>query len=221
MQLIIGNKNYSSWSFRGWLMLVQNGIPFNENKLTLFTDSFYRTLEVYSPAAKVPVLIDGDVTVWDSLAICEYINETYCQGRAWPQDNIERAKARAISCEMHSGFTALRNEMPMNCRARRHVELSEAAQNDIARIDQIWRDQMLKYSDNGGWLFGEWSIADCMFAPVVLRFKTYGIEVSELSKRYMDKVQQSAAVKAWLKEALQETDIVPEDEAGTDVAQRV
>ncbi|MEI8592777.1 glutathione S-transferase family protein [Photobacterium sp. Hal280] len=217
MQLIIGNKNYSSWSFRGWLMLVQNGIPFHENKLTLFTDNFYRTLEVYSPAAKVPVLIDGDVTVWDSLAICEYINEAYCQGRAWPQDKIERAKARAISCEMHSGFTALRNEMPMNCRARRQVELSEAAQNDIARIDQIWRDQMLKYSDNGGWLFGEWSIADCMYAPVVLRFKTYGIEVSDLSKRYMDKVLQSAPVKAWLKEALLETDIVPEDEAGTDL----
>ncbi|KDM91686.1 glutathione S-transferase family protein [Photobacterium galatheae] len=217
MQLIIGNKNYSSWSLRGWLMLAQNGIVFEEQKLKLLTESFYRALQAYTPAAKVPVLIDGDVTVWDSLAICEYVNEVYCNGNAWPQDQAERAKARAISCEMHSGFMGLRNEMPMNCRAKRRVELSDAAKKDIARVDQIWCEQMALYGDQGGWLFGEWSIADCMFAPVVLRFITYGIEVSELSQRYMAHVLQSPAIRLWLEEALQETQIVPEDEAGTEV----
>lgn len=217
MQLIIANKNYSSWSLRGWLMLTQNGIQFEEEKLVLFKDSFYRTLEVYTPAAKVPVLIDGEVTVWDSLAICEYVNEAHCGGHAWPQHKVARAKARAISCEMHSGFTALRNEMPMNCRAKRQVELSEAAKKDIARIDQIWREQMTEYGDQGGWLFGQWSIADCMFAPVVLRFITYGIEVSELSQRYMTQVLQSPAIRLWLEGAFQETDIVPEDEAGIEI----
>ncbi|MDO6706026.1 glutathione S-transferase family protein [Photobacterium sp. 1_MG-2023] len=217
MQLIIGNKNYSSWSLRGWLMLAQNDISFEEVKLKLFTDQFYATLALHAPTAKVPVLIDGDVTVWDSLAICEYINETYCDHQAWPQDQAARAKARAISCEMHSGLMAVRSEMPMNCRAKRRVTLSEAAQKDVARIDQIWREQMAAYEDQGGWLFGKWSIADCMYAPVVLRFMTYGIEVSEASQRYMKKVFESPAIQAWLSDALTETEFVAEDEAGVDV----
>ena len=116
MELVIGNKNYSSWSLRGWLMLKAFDIPFHEKKLQLFSDSFYQELESVTPMAKVPVLIDGGVNVWDSLAICEYVSEKYLEGKGWPKELTSRAIARAAVAEMHSGFSALRNEMPMNCR---------------------------------------------------------------------------------------------------------
>ncbi|MGF1791956.1 glutathione S-transferase family protein [Photobacterium profundum] len=246
MKLIIGNKNYSSWSLRGWLMLAKNGLEFEVVQFPLFTKRFYEELSVISPALKVPVLIDQiqdglikhgqiksgsvksvqkqsatrakgqDTVIWDSLAICEYINEQYLSGSAWPQTIQERAKARSIAAEMHSGFSALRNEMPMNCRAKRTLALSESALKDVARIDQIWSEQM-SYNINkadDGWLFGKWSIADCMFAPVVFRFVTYGVKVSPLAEQYMQRALASTEMQQWLADALTETDIVEEDEAG-------
>lgn len=168
-----------------------------------------------TPAAKVPTLVDGDIVVWDSLAILEYINEQYLDGKAWPESCANRAKARALAAEMHSGFSHLRDELPMNCRATRSLSLSSEALKDIARIDDIWSEQATQFSD--GWLFGEWSIADAMYAPVALRFLTYGIELTAPAKAYQQKVLASTAIKTWLLQASEETDIVQEDEAGTDV----
>ncbi|MBE4423213.1 glutathione S-transferase family protein [Vibrio parahaemolyticus] len=215
MQLFIGNQNYSSWSLRAWLIFSQYDVKVDVTKLTLFTEDFYDKLASVTPTAKVPTLVDGEVTVWDSLAILEYVNEQYLQGNAWPSHVADKAKARAISAEMHSGFFDLRNELPMNCRARRKVELSDGALKDIARIDAIWSEQMAKFPD--AFLFGEWSIADAMYAPVALRFETYGIELSQGAKAYQQKVLASQAVQKWLVQASQETDIVQEDEAGVEV----
>jgi glutathione S-transferase len=215
MKLYIANQNYSSWSLRAWLIFAQNNLNVEVEKLTLFTPEFYQTLAKVTPAAKVPTLVDGEIATWDSLAILEYVNERYLNGRSWPESITERAKARAVASEMHSGFMALRNELPMNCRARRKIELSEAARGDIKRIDEIWSEQMSLYPEQ--WLFGDWSIADAMYAPVALRFRTYGIELSEPAQRYQEKVLSSAAILRWLAEASSETDIVLEDEAGEEV----
>jgi glutathione S-transferase len=215
MKLFIANQNYSSWSLRAWLIFSQFKLDVEVTKLKLFTEDFYKTLEGITPTAKVPTLVDGYATVWDSLAILEYVNEQYLQGRAWPSNSIERAKARAIASEMHSGFFDLRNKLPMNIRARRKVDLTDGARRDIARIDAIWTEQAKQYPN--GWLFGEWSIADAMYAPVALRFQTYGIELSEGSKAYQHKVLASESLQQWLEEASQETDIVEEDEAGVEV----
>lgn len=212
MKLYIGNQNYSSWSLRAWLVFNQYDLPVETIKLKLFTEDFYRTLEKVTPSAKVPVLVDDGVTVWDSLAILEYVNEAYLEGKAWPNSIAERAKARALSAEMHAGFTHLRNELPMNCRAKRKVNLSEGAMKDIARVDAIWSQQMVLFSH--GWLFGEWSIADAMYAPIALRLQTYGIALSDLAQKYQEKQLASPAIQKWLAEAKMETDIVAEDEAG-------
>lgn len=217
MKLIIGNKNYSSWSLRAWLMASKAGLDFTEVLLPLDTDIFYREIVKYNPAKKVPTLVDGSTLVWDSLAICEYINETYLDGRALPTSPIQRAKARSIAAEMHSGFQALRNEMPMNIRAKRKVELSDAAKRDIERVDQIWSGQMKEFEQAESWLFGDWSIADMMYAPVVMRFKTYGIALSQDAQRYMDFVLTDPLLNRWIQEALKETSIVEADEAGIDI----
>lgn len=227
MELIIGNKNYSSWSLRGWLILKAFDLPFSEKKLSLFTESFYQELEQVTPVAKVPVLIDGDIKVWDSLAICEYVSEQYLEGKGWPTDPSQRAVARAVVAEMHSGFSALRNEMPMNCRVNRSLALSEDALKDISRIDKLWQHCLQQSSsnfssvhqndsDNHGWLFGQFSIVDVFYAPVALRFQSYGIELSDVSHAYQARILNHPAVQNWVNNALQETEIVAEDEAGED-----
>ena len=217
MKLIIGNKNYSSWSLRGWLMLKAFDIPFEEISLTLFSDHFYTVLKDYTPVEKVPVLVDGELSVWDSLAICEYINEQYLDGKGWPKEVQARAIARAMVSEMHSGFTALRNEMPMNCRARRSVLLSEAAKTDIARIDRLWAECLSNYAGSNAWLFDEFGIVDVFFAPIALRFKTYGIQLSTESAAYQEHLLAHPAMALWLMDALKETDVIQEDEAGEEL----
>ncbi len=212
MKLYIGNQNYSSWSLRAWLIFAHCELEVDVEKLTLFSRQFYDTLAGKTPAAKVPALIDGDVAVWDSLAILEYINEAKLSHQAWPGAMNERAKARALASEMHSGFFAIRNELPMNCRAKRQVTLSEQAKQEIARVDEMWSEQMRTFPE--GWLFGEWSIADAMYAPLALRFETYQIPLSPLAQQYQHKVLASPAIKLWLQQASTETDIVEEDEAG-------
>ena len=212
MQLYIANQNYSTWSLRAWLIFDHYSLNTDIIKLKLFTSDFYDTLAKVTPTAKVPTLVDGDVAVWDSLAILEYINETYLDGAAWPESREERALARAISAEMHSGFFSIRNELPMNCRAKRKLTLSNGALKDIARIDAIWSAQMKQYPE--GWLFGEWSIADAMFAPVALRAETYSIQLSEKAQQYQQRVLNSPSIKKWLAEASLESDVVEEDEAG-------
>ncbi|MGC9458698.1 glutathione S-transferase family protein [Vibrio genomosp. F10] len=210
MKLIIGNQNYSSWSLRAWLIFAQYDVNIEVSKLKLYTEEFYQKLSGVTPAGKVPVLIDNGVSIWDSLAILEYVNEAFLEGKAWPEDRYLRAQARAISAEMHSGFMSLRSELPMNCRANRKVELSPEAINEIARVEQLWSAQMACYP--GGWLFGEWSIADAMYAPLALRFQSYGVELSAQAKQYQIKVLNSSAVKRWLAEANEETEVVKEAE---------
>jgi len=212
MQLYIGNQNYSSWSLRAWLIFSQFNVKVDVTKLKLFTDEFYHSLKEITPAAKVPTLVDHEVVVWDSLAILEYVNETTLSGKAWPAEASQRAKARALACEMHSGFFAIRNELPMNCRSKRRVTLSQDAAQELTRIDAMWSEQMALHS--GGWLFGEWSIADAMYAPLALRIETYQIPLSDKARQYQQKVLNSAAIQQWLSEASLETDVVVEDEAG-------
>lgn len=219
MKLVIGNKNYSSWSLRAWLLLATFNVDFEEIQESLRQETpqgnLTERLAQYSPTSRVPVLIDGPLTVWDSLAIDEYVSEKYLAGKGWPADSALRAKARAICAEMHSGFMGLRSECPMNCRATRQVELSTAAKQDIARIDDIWSHCMTDY--DGPWLFGKFSIADCFYAPVVLRFKTYCISLSETASQYQHFALQHDTLNQWIKAGKAETEIVPEDEAGVDV----
>ena len=215
MELIIGNKNYSSWSLRPWFLLKAFDIPFSETRLALFQDNFYTKLAAYTPAGKVPVLIDGTTNIWDSLAICEYLNEAHLHNKAWPEDSAERAVARAIANEMHSGFFALRNEMPMNCRSIRTLEPSIQAQKEIKRIDTIWDELREKHAETGPWLFGKFSIADAMFAPIALRFITYQVEsLSDNSQSYINTTQQHPAIKSWIAAAQEELEVIEEEEAG-------
>jgi len=212
LKLIIGNKNYSSWSLRAWLLLATFELEFEEIQESLRAEGLKERLGRYSPTNRVPVLIDGELVVWDTLAINEYVNEQYLAGKGWPSDVALRAEARSICAEMHSGFMGLRSELPMNCRALRTVNPSAAAQQDIARIDAIWSRCMTAYA--GPWLFGDFSIADCFYAPVVLRFDTYGIELSAAASRYQNFVLKYDVLNRWVEAGKAETEIVPEDEAG-------
>ncbi|WP_148862130.1 glutathione S-transferase family protein [Marinobacter fonticola] len=216
MQLVIGNKNYSSWSLRPWLLMSASGLAFEEIQESLHKDDITRRLGQYSPTCRVPVLIDDGVTVWDSLAICEYVSETYLDGQGWPSDRWARAQARAVCTEMHSGFSALRKEMPMNCRARRRIELSDAAKADIARIDAIWTEYSSRYSEHGPWLFGSFSIADCFFAPVAFRFLTYDVELSDSARQYAERLRDHGSMQHWLSAARDEKEVVAEDEVGVE-----
>lgn len=215
MELFIGNKNYSSWSLRAWYFMSKFNIQFNETQLVLDTNEFYDALKKHFPVQKVPAIIDEELAVWDSLAICEYINDAYLSGKGLPSDIKQRAISRVLNSEMHSGFMALRNEMPMNIRATRHVDLSQSALNDIARIDQIFSEQQKAFPN--AWLFGEFSITDAMYAPVVLRLKTYQISLSEPATHYCNHVLKCSVLKQWITEALAEKDIVESDEAGVNI----
>lgn len=215
MKLIVGNKNYSSWSLRAWLFLAVNDISFDEERILLSTENTRSEIAKHTSAGKVPVLHDNDLTVWDSLAICEYISEQYLNGKGWPADVIKRAIARSCCAEMHSGFFTLREKMPMNCRAaNRSVPISDELQKEISRIDSIWTDLTIKNSDRGPWLFGDFSITDCMFAPVVFRFATYNVAVSESSKKYMAGVLENPKMQLWLEEARKEVETIDSEEVG-------
>ncbi len=214
MKLIIGNKNYSSWSLRPWLLLSAFHVEFTEIQESLAEEGIKERFEQYSPSGKVPVLLDKDLIVWDSLAICEYISEKYLAGKGWPKEINKRAEARAVCAEIHSSFAALRNEMPMNCRASRKLDLSSMAQADISQIDAIWSHYTRKNSSTGPWLFGEFSIADCFFAPVAFRFSTYGVSLSETAEKYSARLLEHESVVIWQNAAQSETEVIPRDEAG-------
>ena len=203
MRLVIGNKNYSSWSLRPWLAMKVLGIPFDEVRIPLYQPGSKEKILGYSPAGKVPILRDGDTVVWDSLAILEYLAEKH--PALWPRDPGERARARSISAEMHSGFAKLREHMSMNTRKRypgkgRTLEVM----SEIARIDEIWSQAM------GPFLFGAFTAADAMYAPVVLRFRTYGVEVRK--KSYMDAMLDLPAMREWIDAAEREPESIPEQD---------
>ena len=206
--LVIGNKNYSSWSLRAWLTLKQTGKPFQEIHLPLHTPQFEKEIIKYSPSGKVPCLIDGDIRIWESLAICEYLAERFPQENLWPKDPKARAFARAVSNEMHAGFMALRKHCPMNCRERIPKDISPDVQVDIDRITSIWREARKQFGAGGPFLFGKFTIADSMYAPIVMRFVTYGIQVDSASKGFMDAVLSLPATKEWLAGAKAETEVL-------------
>ena len=210
MKLIIGNKNYSSWSLRPWLFLTHYKIPFEEICLSLGAVDFKHQLAAYSPVGLVPVLQDDDLVIWDSLAICEYVSEHYLQNQGWPESAKTRAQARAASAEMHSGFGAIRSQLPMNSRATgRHIDGDEKLAKDIARIDQLFSQYRNQFANDGPWLFGEFSIADCFYAPIILRFRTYGITLSQTAQSYTDWQLQNPALQLWITHAQQEPEIIP------------
>ena len=214
MKLVIGNKNYSSWSLRPWLLLKSFNLEFHEIQESLTRTDLRERLSLYSGACRVPVFIDGEITVWDSLAICEYVSECYLGGEGWPEAKHDRAVARSLCAEMHAGFHAMREEMPLNCRARRSVTLSDAAKRDIERIEWLW-SLYAKPTVDGQRLFGRFSIADCYFAPVVLRFSTYGIPVSDGARAYMNSMLSHPALCEWIDAALLENETIDEFEVGT------
>lgn len=206
LKLVIGNKNYSSWSMRPWLAMTAFGIPFEEVRISLGQQETSMRISQHSAAGKVPVLIAGETTVWDSLAICEYLAEQFPDKRLWPHDVTARAMARSICAEMHSGFGELRSAMWMNIRARFPGKgRTPGAQADIARICEIW-ENCLARSGHHQFLFGEFSIADAFFAPVVMRFRTYGVWLAPMLQAYVDRVVAHPAVAQWMREAVAEND---------------
>ena len=202
LTLVIGNKAYSSWSLRPWLALRHIGVPFAEVLVHLRQpDSRARILQ-HSPSGKVPLLKHGDRVVWDSLAICEYLAETYPDAGLWPDDAYARAVARSVSAEMHAGFVSLRTTMSMDLKRRRPGEgRSDETLADIARVAEIWRDARARFGDGGPYLFGRFSIADCMYAPVVTRFDTYGVELDPVCRAYADAVLALPPLREWTEAA--------------------
>ena len=192
---------------RPWLLLKYINIPFKEVRIPLYTPESSAELAKYSPSGLVPVLQDGDLTVWDSLAIGEYLAEKFPDCNLWPDQLQTKAIARSVSAEMHSGFTALRHEMPMNCRAQfQDWKTSTQAQKDIQRISTIWTDCRNRFGADGDMLFGKFSIADAMFAPVAIRFFIYNIELDSVSRAYMRSLLSFPPVQEWITAGKQEAE---------------
>jgi glutathione S-transferase len=208
LTLVVGNKNYSSWSMRPWLAMRASGIPFEEVFIPLYTDNKADKDRIlsFTRSGKVPALIDGDVTVWDSLSIIEYLAERFPEAKLWPQDRAARAHARSISAEMHSSFLPLRNECGMNLhRPIRAVTLTADAQANVARVEQIWTECRERYGKLGPFLFGAFTAADAMYAPVVHRLRTYAIKVAPQAQAYMETMMALPAFAEWTRAGLAET----------------
>ena len=213
LTLVIGNRNYSSWSMRAWVLLAQLGIAFEEVKLRFDSDEWDAGIGRWSPSGLVPVLWRGEVAVWDSLAIAETVAEWFPDKGVWPADPVARAFARSASAEMHAGFRHLRAKMPMNIRGSHPGKgMAPEVRADIARIERLWREARARFGAGGDFLFGRFCAADAMFAPVVTRFATYGVACSAVAARYCEAVQAATAVRAWCDAARAETDFVAEDE---------
>ena len=210
MKLILGNKKYSSWSFRPWLLLKVAGLPFDEEVIEIGRPDSYDRIRRYSPGGRVPVLVDKHATVWESLAICEYIAEKHPGMGFWPEHARARATARSVSHEMHAGFQALRQNLPCHFTARYDdFEVPADARPDIARILEIWVSNREAWGSGGPFLFGKFSVADAMYAPVVFRFRAYGVEVDSVSKAYMDTIAALPATREWVKAAQAEAAVIP------------
>jgi len=215
LTLAIGNKNYSSWSLRPWLLLAHSGLEFEEVRVPLRTPDFAERVRPFSPAGKVPALRHGALAIWDSLAICEYVAEAFPGIGAWPRAAEERALARSVSAEMHSGFGALRAQMPMNARAKgRRVPATPELEADVARVCAIWRDCRARGAERGPFLFGDFTIADAMFAPVAFRFATYGVPLGPVESAYAESLRRLPAMAQWAEAAAAERETLETFEVG-------
>ena len=221
LKLYIGNKNYSSWSMRPWVLLQQAQIPFEEVKLRFDSfdpgSSFKMAAHAVNPVGKVPALVDGDLAVWDTLAIAEYLAEQFPDKHLWPADKADRARARSVCAEMHSGFGALRSHCPMNIEARLpqvgHLVWRDqpGVRADVQRLESMWRS-LLEVHGGKHFLFGDFSIADAFFAPVCMRLKTYALPVAADTAAYIERVSQAPGVAAWISDALAEQDFLAFEE---------
>jgi len=213
LTLFIGNKNYSSWSLRPWMLLKHLGLEFREVLIPLNQPGTREEIDKHGPSGRVPVLRHGELYVWESIAICEYLAEL--SGRGWPKDTGARAVARAVSAEMHAGFINLRSQWPMNARARnRHTPMTPSLAADLDRIDVLWNDCRSRFGAHGPWLFGEYSVADAMYAPIVLRLNTYGAQVSETARWYMATAIEDPALQEWVRAAQNEPWTIASEEVG-------
>lgn len=215
LKLILGNKNYSSWSLRPWIAMRNAGIPFEEEVIPLYEPGSSERMAAYSPTGKVPVLLDGDMVIWESLAILEHIAERFPKAQLWPADPKARAHARAISAEMHAGFVPLRRDCPMNMRreSRRLALTAEVAAN-VRRIEQIWTECRERFGDGGPFLFGAFGAADAMYAPIVSRFASYAIGVGAAAEAYMAAMMALPAWIEWRNAGIAEPWVMPGNEVG-------
>jgi glutathione S-transferase len=213
LRLIIGNKNYSSWSLRPWIAMKVAGIGFEETVILLDAPDFKAQITALSGAGKVPVLLDGEVRVWESLAILEYLAEKFPQAGLWPAQDEARAHARAVAAEMHSGFQPLRRHLPMNVRRpAKPRPPDEGVKADVARIETIWNECRMRFGGGGPFLYGRFSAADAMYAPVAWRFHTYAVDVSAATRTYMDAVLALPASRDWYEAARGEPWVRARDE---------
>jgi len=218
MQLVIGNLNHSSWSLRPWLLLTQAGIVFEEIRIPLYQPETRHRLTQYSSWGRVPVLIDGSVTVHESLAVCEYIAERYPDKHLWPEDSAARAIARSVSAEMHAGFPTIRQELSMDCRAHHpDFPISDATRSELDRIETIWKECRMLHAKPGPFLFGAFSVADAMYAPIALRVHTYDVQLSPDSMRYVALIRALPPVQRWLERARLESERLPQFERGANL----
>ncbi|MQX35108.1 glutathione S-transferase family protein [Roseospira navarrensis] len=209
LTLVIGNKAYSSWSLRPWLAMRVAGIPFREEVIALDQPETHGRILRHSPAGLVPVLHDGTLTLWESLSILEYIAERHPEAGLWPDSRASRAFARTVACEMHAGFAALREAMPMNVRETLDPgPIPAAVQRDIDRICALWQDCRSHHRAGGPFLFGRFTNVDAMFAPVATRFRTYGVPLDDISARYVQAIYDLPAMGEWIADAHQEPWVV-------------
>ena len=209
MEIVIGDKAWSSWSLRPWLALKRTGAPFTETLIALRRPETEGEIAKYSPSGKVPALIDGALTVWDSLAICEYLHDRFPAAKLWPADGAKRALGRAAAAEMHSGFASLRGECPMDLALKTEHALSEATHADVRRIVRLWSDLRQRFAADGPFLLGEWSIADAFYTPVATRFRSYGVQPSDYGDQgaagaYIEALLEEPAFLEWEADALRE-----------------
>lgn len=213
LTLVIGNKNYSSWSLRPWFYLKYHALAFEEVRIPLYLENSRPEILRYSPSGKLPVLMDGATQVWDSLAILEYLAEKHAHTQGWPMRLEDRAKARALAAEMHSGFQHLRTHCGMNCRRQPKAKaLPAEVYQDIARIRQIWQQCRATFAQRGPWLFGAFGIVDAMYAPVALRFHQYALEAGAAEQAYIATVLNHPAMQEWVRAGQAETEIIPQFE---------
>lgn len=209
LTLVIANKTYSSWSLRPWLAMIHFDVPFEEIVIPLDQQATSADIHKHSPAGKVPILHHGDITVWESLAILEYLAEAFYDRTWWPTDPHAKAHARAIAAEMHAGFGPLRSEMTMNLRKVYDPrDWGADVQKDVVRVQSLWADTRARFGGDGDFLFGDFTIADAMYAPVVTRFKTYAVEMDDVASAYADAVLNLPAMQRWTAEAAKETWVI-------------